>query len=300
MIREGRPIPEPHWHEKIDYFILNDLWESSPDRLHLCNACLRHCEISNRDRTRNLTIEDIEESTYEEVSAVTPYDGEESFIFRDHVQLSLQAPPATDSQNEEKTYVFCQTCNKWADYDDYKAVSTKAKTCPVEYEAHSYSSQSQQKYAHKPCQGRWIVGDVGLVGKITGHISLKYKGQELTGWKSYGQCAGPNWNYQIVVPKHAVFMIDASTNHEGLHLNRQTRTAAIAIRILVRSTPRGTNTSRLDPKDIIFVNIADIAYISPQMKNFFEKMFEFVIDELKIAMHLPELGGDPDIEIRYL
>ena len=186
-----------------------------------------------------------------------------------------------------KSYCFCIKCLQWVDYDEFKEVPAKSKTITQELTFFSFSSHPQARILHPVCSGRWIVGDIGLQGMVTGPVEL-VKRDIVSTWENGGNCSGPDWLRTVTIRPNPgwLFWVDATTNHEGLHFDANKEFACIAVRILEKRTftagnGRIRNIMDLVPKGIVFVNVADIATYFPDMQNFFESTQLLYVQKLK-------------------
>ena len=112
---------------------------------------------------------------------------------------------------------------------------------------------------------------------------------------------GPLWyqNIDINHEDNVIFYIDATTNHEALHLERTQRIAAIAVRVLFTgslTTPDGNKircvyTGEEPAEDIVFVNLEDIRGICPTMQKYFDTMRNLARKEIGVEYPAwPHLG----------
>ena len=188
---------------------------------------------------------------------------------------------------EIESFVYCRGCVAWIPYDDFEAVTQACKTIPDDFRGYAYHSSSQMKCSHRknhgaptynPCQSRWICGDIGVRGKLTGEVRLLLEENTnfLCCWKNQNQCAGPIWNPQIQTPVSTTcrFWIDVDTNHNCVFVNSKMRVVAIAIKIFFLRYNENTRESETSPGEIVFVDFRQIRGVWHQMRTFFEKLKE--------------------------
>ena len=145
-----------------------------------------------------------------------------------------------------------------------------------------------------------MVGDVGLWGLVTGPVEVISEDpdhpNQVFGWGNLGNCRGPNWSKTIKIPTnnpYVLLWIDATSNHEGLHIDGTRQIPCIAVRILAKKLFeneqfRGTVIEPTGNGNIVFIDIRRIVTMCETMKEFCRTLLKRVYHETGIPMDFPD------------
>ena len=195
-------------------------------------------------------------------------------------------------ENSSVAYCYCIGCSAWVPYNDFGSVAAGAKSILVAYEKYCYHSESQMKSTHKlgpqgsSCNNRWIVGDVGVLGRVTGPVELKSHENQFYFLPAQSHCAGPNL---IVSPMKAeirkkVFWIDAECSHNPVSLIVMHGEPRIFVAIKVFEQVRADNSDLiLKDRFSVYVDYRSVDGICSSMKARWESLNDLGFETLQLT-----------------
>ena len=198
---------------------------------------------------------------------------------------------STMNENMSVAYCYCIGCSAWVPYNDFGSVAASSKSIPVTYDRYSYHSESQMKSAHKlgpqggGCNSRWVIGDVGVLGHVTGPVELKSQDNKFCFLQAQSHCAGPNLTAPVVQGdvQSKVFWIDADCSHNPVYLSVLNGQARIFVAVKMFDKVRAEDTEFiLRDKFSIYVDLRTIDRICSSMKAWWSSLNDLGFEILQL------------------